>query len=483
MRNRQGQASISWQARPFVVFRAVLAHGHILSAVLALPMCVALVEGQGRLAIALGLSAAFCLVAAAFGARFGAPDDLRENEAVCVFVLLFGLLSILPAPALAVLGMDPTDALFEAVSGITSTGLTMTRATADWPFSGHFLRAWLQWTGGFAIAVAGVAMIIGPSGAARAMGTVGIQDRDLLRSTQAQARDLLKVYAALTALASALMVMLLPTWQEGVAVALAAVSTGGFSPRADSLASYSTAAQIVTLLICLATSISLIAYVHLRQGDWAGAGRHSRALAFAAIALSGLVLVAGVMALSAPQETGPLHVALLNFLSGLSTAGFSTGPISAVPAYLALLLVAMLIGGGIGSTAGGIKFDRVLSLAAMVRLSLLRMRVPPRAMTSLRDGRAKVSANKVISIGAVLMCYAVSALVFWMAFLLSGEAPLASLFDVVSALSTVGLSSGVTTPDMPGHLKYVLMAAMLLGRLEFLALLLALSPGTWIRRS
>ena len=483
MNNSRGQASTSWQARPIKVLQAILAHGHLLAVVMAIPCLVAVVERELLLSLSLAAPTALCTVSALISTRFGAPEDLREVEAVSTLVALFVLLSLLPIPALMVLGMEFNDAVFEAVSGVTSTGLTVAQNTMEWPFAGHVLRGWLQWTGGFAIAVAGVALLLGPGSAASAMGSVGIDDRDILRSTRTQARDLLIVYAVITAVAILALVLLLPSWQEGIAVALAAVSTGGFTPRADSLASYSATAQVVTILICLSTAVSLIAYVYLRTRDWRGALQHSEIASFTAFVFAGLVCVGLVMTLTGTSSWDAIRDAMLNFLSGLSTAGFSTAPIAQESGYLALVLVAMVIGGGVGSTAGGIKFDRVKTLAAMVRLTLLRLRIPPRAVTSLRDGRNKVPIDRIISIAAVVFCYAVSALLFWMAFLLSGEPPLASLFEIISALSTVGLSSGLTGPEMQTHLKYVLVVAMLLGRLEFLALLLALSPGTWIKRS
>lgn len=482
MPNTTGQASTSWQARPSAVAKAILSHGHLLAAVMAVPLCVALAEWDISLTVAMALPTILCLAAAGLSTRYGVPDDLRENEAVCTLVMLFLVLSILPIPALMVLGMEFNDALFEAVSGVTSTGLTVAQGTMDWPFAGHVLRGWLQWTGGFAIAVAGVALLLGPGTAASTMGNVGINDRDILNSTRTQARGLLIAYGGITALAIAALVVLIPDWQEGVAIALSAVSTGGFTPRTDSLASYSTAAQAVTIFFCMATAVSLAAYVQLQSRDWRGALRHSEAVNFSGFALAGLMCVVVVLMLTGQPSRSALVDAGLNFLSGLSTAGFSTAPIPTEPGYLALVLGGMIIGGGVGSTAGGIKFDRVITLAQMVRLTLLRLRIPPHAVTSLRDGGRKVSVDRVISIAAVLFCYAASAMLCWMAFLLSGAPPLSSLFEVISALSTVGLSSGLTGPDMQTHLKYVLIAAMLMGRLEFLALLLALSPGTWIKR-
>jgi len=187
MNNSRGQASTSWQARPIKVLQAILAHGHLLAVVMAIPCLVAVVERELLLSLSLAAPTALCTVSALISTRFGAPEDLREVEAVSTLVALFVLLSLLPIPALMVLGMEFNDAVFEAVSGVTSTGLTVAQNTMEWPFAGHVLRGWLQWTGGFAIAVAGVALLLGPGSAASAMGSVGIDDRDILRSTRTQA--------------------------------------------------------------------------------------------------------------------------------------------------------------------------------------------------------------------------------------------------------------------------------------------------------
>ena len=188
MRYNRGQASTSWQARPLIVVKAVLSHGHILAAVMAVPTAVAMAEREWSLVVALGGATLASAVGSLLSTRYGVPKDLRENEAVCTLVALFLVLSILPVPAFSVLGMGLSDALFESVSGVTSTGLTVAQGTVDWPFAGHVLRGWLQWTGGFAIAVAGVALILGPGAAASTLGSVGIEDRDILTSTRAQAR-------------------------------------------------------------------------------------------------------------------------------------------------------------------------------------------------------------------------------------------------------------------------------------------------------
>jgi trk system potassium uptake protein TrkH len=140
----------------------------------------------------------------------------------------------------------------------------------------------------------------------------------------------------------------------------------------------------------------------------------------------------------------------------------------------------MIVGGGIGSTAGGIKVDRVLTLHAAVRVSLNRMRAPARAVLSPSARGRRLDEAALSGVGAVVACYATSLLMGWLAFVSLNLPALPSLLEVVSALSTVGLSTGLTGPDLPAGAKLTLMAAMLLGRLEFLGLIAVLAPRTWI---
>lgn len=478
-----GQANVAWIARPAVVGRTLIAHSSVVLAVIAPPLVLAVIERADTLAWALAPSAAATIIGIIVHRFTQANDDLRHIEAVVTLVALFFIVSVLPVPAFVALGMPLTDALFESVSGITSTGLTVAQDPMAWPLAGHFLRAWLQWTGGFAIAVAGVALILGPGPTAHQMGEVGINGRDLLSSTRAQARQLLAIYCGLTVIAIAVLISLLPSWWEGVVIGLTAISTGGFTPRPDSLASYSTPAQIVIMLICVSSTVSLGFYLLLRlKGPGVALARSNAGAILLALVIGSAIAAASKLAIDGWQPEA-LVASTLNFVSGFTTAGFSVAPISETDAILALILIAMVIGGGIGSTAGGIKLDRALTLARMVGLSLLRLRAPSRSVTRLIENGDAVSADRIIAIAAIVVLYVSTGLVAWLLFLAAGMAPLASLFDIVSALSTVGLSTGVTGADLPDHLKLVLVVAMLAGRLEFLALLAFILPGTWIKRS
>ncbi len=469
-------------ARPAVVLRALAQQAPVFLAVVAPPAVVAVITGQGALAWSLAGQIVGLLAMTLYHRNATFPADLRQIEALATFALVFLIASLIVVPPFVVLGMPAWDALFEAVSGITSTGLSLAGDTDGWPVVGHLLRAWIQWCGGFAIAFAGLAIFSGSTGATLAMGDTSFSTRDKGSSLRLQAQRVLVAYAGLSVVAVLACLAVIPGWWEAICVALAAVSTGGFSPRADSLASYSLPAQGVVMAICVLAAVSLLVYVQIPRDGLRGALRNSHTRAALGLMLGATALFVAIdlgVNRASPDE---LYRGALNFLSAFSTAGFSTSEVSSHVALLPLILVAMFIGGDVGSTGGGIKVGRLVLLVQVVRLSFARVAVPRSAVTYLRDNGNRVAADHLIAVATLVALYLTSLLVGWIIFLVSDAAPLAALFEVTSALSTVGLSQGLTGPDMALHLKLTLGVLMLLGRLEFIALIILLMPNTWVKR-
>ena len=173
--------------------------------------------------------------------------------------------------------------------------------------------------------------------------------------------------------------------------------------------------------------------------------------------------------------------ALLMGMSAQTTTGFASMPVTTLDNASKLVLIAsMAVGGSVGSTAGGIKLLRLLLLWRLLQLVVRRAAMPPHAVAELRFGGRVVESTELVRALLPVILFAAVMLVSWLPFLALGYEPLNALFEVVSAIGTVGLSSGITAPDLPPLLKGVLCADMLLGRLEFVAILILLYPATWI---
>ncbi len=470
------------RARPRPVLAALGQQVPALLAVVTPPAVLAAVTGQGAMALSL-LPQVIALSAIIWALRdYSFPRDLRQIEALAAFASLFLLAGALVVPPFVVLGMTPLNAVFEAVSAITSTGLSVATGTEDWPVAAHLLRGWVQWCGGFAIAFAGLAIFTGSPGASLALAGSSVAARDNLSSLRSQARNVLLSYAALSGVAVVACLLVIADPWEAVAIALAAVSTGGFTPRADSLSSYGPLAQGVVIGICIAAALSLIFYVQVLRDGLSAALAKTHVTAGLALMAFGTAVFVTLDLVTTSADASELYRGALNFLSGFTTAGFSVGEVTTNVALLPLILIAMVIGGDLGSTGGGVKVGRFVVLCRAVRLIFVRVTVPASAVTYLRDRSVLVTADRMIAVAALLSLYIATAMLAWIVFLISGAAPLPALFEVISALSTVGLSQGLTGPDLAAHLKGVLIVTMLLGRLEFVALIVLLLPQTWLKR-
>jgi trk system potassium uptake protein TrkH len=480
----EGAAVLSYAVRPAVVGRYLGQLALVQAALTLVPLAVALAQGDHRFGGRLAAVAALLLVAGGPVARLPRPAHLQTNEGLVVVALAFTLSPLLMAWPLMADGLSFVDALFEAVSGLTTTGLTTLERVAGHSPAFLFTRAWLQWVGGLGFAVLAVALVLGPHADARRLVDADAPE-STLTTAPAYARRVLGVYLALTLTG---VLVLWATIGDGFAALLhilSAVSTGGFSPLDDSLAGLlSPGAAWVVTAWCLAGAVPLILYYR------AAAGRPGALVGDAEVrALVVAVLVAaGLLALALHYRSGldwseALRHGLLLGASAQTTAGFSSLPVTALdPTAKLVAIVAMLIGGGVGSTAGGLKLLRLLVLLRLAQFALRRTALPPHAVAFPRlEGRNLETADVQRAAIALLLLVVVTA-ASWLVFVAAGHAPLDSLFEVVSAVGTVGLSTGITSPGLGDGLKLLLCADMLMGRLEIVAVLVLLYPPTWIAR-
>jgi trk system potassium uptake protein TrkH len=464
------------RARVRVLLLTLAKHGILAPMLFGPPMAWAALEGAGSLALSLAAPSTLGLALWALVWRKPLPRDLRSVEAMACVALLFLFTAAGGVPAFMALGMPPAAAFFEAMSAVTTTGLSAARTPDDWPMAAHILRSWMQWCGGLAMATAVLALLLSAGSASARMGRAGIDVGDRLQSSRAQARELLGVYTALTFLCLVPIMLTVPAPAEALALTLSAVSTGGFAPRSDSLASYTPLAQTFIILACLLGAVSLLTFGRMFRRRFRAAWnlgslrRVLTALAILGAFYSGAHLIAG---------SGSLWPALLNLASALSTAGFSTAAMPTAPLLLLVLVVAMIAGADHGSTGGGLKLSRLATFLRAMRHALRLPRLPDRAVAPLREAGEVVSDMRLATLLGLLVLYMLSVLLVWAMLLALGFAPLPALFDTVSALSTVGLSTGVISADLPPSALMVLSLAMWLGRLEFIAVLVLFLPRTW----
>lgn len=477
----KGAAALSYPVRLPVlgVFLSLL--GATL-AVLTLPAAgVAFYHRELGVALAYTLVAAALLGTAWAARKLPRPSTIQSNEGIVIVGLTFVLTPVFMAIPFAVGGLSPVDALFEAVSAVTTTGLS-TLGSVDGASSAFlFERAWLQWCGGLGIAVLSVALLRGHHAASRRL-THPTTDTNLATTARTQARQILRVYVILTLAGTLLLSFVVDDVFAALVNMLSTLSTGGFSPYEASIAGLPRSGAWIVTVFSLLGAVPLLLYHQLinRQPRAFTSDPELRTLLVLTLIASGLLGLSlwwnmGLDPVRAIEDGAMLGV------SAQTTTGFSITDVARLdPTSKLLLLLSMFIGGGSGSTAGGIKLLRFLIILRLLQYFLHRAAMPPHGVAHPRMSGQTLDRTEIEQAILVAALFATAIGLSWVVFVAAGFEPLDALFEVSSAVGTVGLSTGITAPDLAWPLKILLCMDMIFGRLEALALLVILYPTTWI---
>jgi len=417
-------------------------------------------------------------------ARLRPPASVQANEGMMLVALMFLFAPLVMSYPMMGSGLGFLDAFFEAISGVTTTGLSTKATLVGAPATFLFSRAWMQWYGGLGIVVLSLALVTQPGLVAKGLAATETETDDLVGGTRAHARRVLKVYGALTVLGIIGSLAVGVGFFDAVLYTFAAVSTGGFAPYDSSLATLDWLAQGWITLLCLAGAIPLTFYHRMLQEKRRVAVDFLQLQAVVIASVVASLAVGAYMRLSAGMAWPQVfhHAPLLAF-SAQTTAGFSSMPCVQLDAGSKLVLIfSMLAGGGLGSTAGGFKLLRLLIAASVFRLILVRTCLPKHAMIEPRLAGRRLADEEIRTALLLILLFVVVVALSWLPFVAMGFSPLDSLFEVVSATGTVGLSVGLTSETLPALLKGILCVDMLMGRLEIIAWLVMLYPGTWFGR-
>ncbi len=478
-----GITALSYAVRMEVLGRYLGQLALMLALLTLVPLAVAVAVGVPAFAWRSVLIVVVLLAAALLARRREEPRQVLHHEALGVVSLAFLITPLLMAYPLTATGLAFEDALFEAVSAVTTTGLSTAGSIESRSPILAFTRAWMQWYGGLGIAALSVALLMGHHAAARRL-MEPTDTENIATTARAHARRVLLVYLALTVAGTVLLWGWLGDGFVALAHVLSTVSTGGFSTFDDSLAAMPRSAVGVLTLLSALSAVPLVLYfAALRGKPWQLLGDPEvRALAVALL-LAGAVLAVSLHRFSGLDWAAAAgHGAMLG-VSAQTTTGFTTlSPQGLDPVSKLWLILVMTVGGCTGSTAGGVKLLRVLVVLRLLQHFVRRASMPRHALVRPRLGGRPLEPLDVERVLLVVASFLAVMAVSWLVFLGYGYPPLDALFEVTSALGTVGLSTGIARPELEAPLKYLLCADMLLGRLEILALMVLAYPSTWIGR-
>jgi trk system potassium uptake protein TrkH len=385
-----------------------------------------------------------------------------------------------------------TDAIFEAVSGFTTTGATVIVGLDELPKSILYYRQQIQWFGGMGIIVLAVALLpvlgIGGMSLYKAETPGPMKDQKLTPRITQTAKALWLVYVLLTAICAVCYYFAGMGGFDAVGHAFSTLSTGGFSPYDASVAHFDSAAvdAVATVFMFLGGASFALHFSALRQRN---AGLYLREPEFRAyFRLIAVVILAAASYLWLQGEFATFaeslrhasfHVVSMQTSTGYLTTGFAHWP-GAMPALLMLLT---FIGGCAGSTTGGMKLIRWL-LVFRQGLAELKLLVHPSAEIPVKLAGRPVPPRVIFGVAGFFAMYFIVFGIMMLALMMLGLDQVTAWSAVATSINNVGPGLGdvtVTFREIPSAGKWICIIAMIAGRLEVFTLLLLLTPSFWRR--
>lgn len=411
--------------------------------------------------------------------KISQPKEVQQNEILSIIALLYLLSTFLITIPMMSSGLNVIDAWFEAVSGLTTTGLSVVKAE-DQLKTFLFSRSYLQWVGGIGVVVLSLGFAMQPKMVAKGFSEGITGKKNLVSTTQNFAKRMLIIYAALSLLCFFTLIWVSPTYFEALIHTLSSVSTGGFSTSSESIGAFSTSFQTAVTIFSFLGAISFPLYWFVR---WRSVREFFANIQIFALLISALIVSLLLYLFFGTYDEKSFITALFNGLSAQSTTGFSTIAMRDLPEASKLVMIgAMSIGGSTQSTAGGFKILRLCILLKSISLIFKKTSLSKHAVFYQELGGIKLKDNERENCLAIFFLFFLTVSISWLIFLIAGFNPIDSLFEVVSATGTVGLSTGITSAELPSYLKVVLCIDMFLGRLEFVTFLTLFLPRTLVGR-
>ncbi len=423
-----------------------------------------------------------------FSGELSTRDGFLITSLFWTVLALFGSLPLMLADATQ---MSVVDAVFESLSGLSTTGATVLTGLDQLPRSILFYRQQLQWLGGIGIIVIAVAILpmlgVGGMQLYRAETPGPIKDSKLTPRITETAKALFLIYLSLTiCCGGAYWLAGMPPF-EAIAHAFSTVAIGGFSTHDQSIGYYdSYSIMMVCTVFMILSGVNFALHFFAWQNR--GVKHYFRdpefRFYFAMLAL-GMFITTGYLFISNTYNAErSLFLGIFELVSILTTTGFGVADFSVWPTFLPyLIFLFAFMGGCAGSTGGGIKMIRVLLIIQQGVREIHRL-IHPNAVIPIKVGNKTVGDRVIEAVWGFFAAYVVAYLFMFLALLATGLDFETSFTAVGACLNNLGPGLGQVAAhygDISSTAKWVLCFAMLLGRLEVFTLLVLFTPMFWRR--
>ena len=388
------------------------------------------------------------------------------------------------------LNMSYTDAFFEAMSGLTTTGATVITNLDDAPPGILLWRALLQWFGGIGIIVMAISVL--PMLNIGGMQLFRLESSDtsekILPRTAQIAGSITRLYFGITLACVISYLLAGMDMFDAIAHAMTTIATGGFSTRNDSLGAFGAPVAMVAIFFMLVSAVPFVAYLQLVNRKFDKFVRDEQIRTFFLLAL----FAAGTMwiyqlATMDDSAGAALLSAAFNTTSILTGTGYATADYGAWgPFAVSMFFILTFIGGCAGSTACGLKIFR-LQVLVKAGWRYIRQLTRPNGVFVIRYNGRLLDDDVANSVVAFVLIFILTFVAVATSLSLMGLDPLTALSAAAAAIANVGPGLGPeigpsgTYAGLPTQAKWVLAFGMLLGRLEFLTVLVLFAPSFWRR--
>ena len=423
----------------------------------------------------------------------GVKKDFRLREGVLIVVCfwivlsLFGTLPFLITDSISNLSFS--DAFFESMSGLTTTGSTVLSQLDDLPKSILFYRQQLQWLGGIGIIVLAVAVLplLGVGGMelyhAESSGIAKDRLTPKLRNT---AIALWKIYLSLTLLCAVGYFLSGMSVFDAISHSFSTVAIGGFSTHDGSIGYFNSAAiesiaMIFMFLAGINFSLHFVAWNNRSLVDYI---KDSEFKTYAMVLICSSIIVISVLSLNGEYESAneTLRHSLFQTISIATTTGFTSQNYSSWPAAIPVFLIMMsFIGACVGSTGGGIKVVRIL---VMFRLGMKEIHkfIRPNAQVSVKLNKSSINEKALVSVLGFFSLYAISFFIILMLLMFAGLDQVTAYSATAATMNNLGPGLGDVAQNYGSvgeAAKWILSFSMLIGRLEVLTIIAIFHRAFW----
>ncbi|MEC9482748.1 MAG: TrkH family potassium uptake protein [Halomonas sp.] len=438
-------------------------------------------------------------ITAGTGALFSLPNrhahkELRTRDGFLITVLFWSVLGLFGSLPL-MLASDPalswTDAVFESFSGLTTTGATVITGIDLLPDSIRYYRQQLQWLGGMGIVVLAVAILptlgIGGMQLYRTEIPGPLKDAKLTPRITETAKALWYIYAALTVACFLAFWAAGMNWFDAIGHSFSTVAIGGFSTYDASIGYFDSAAiELVCIVFMVLSSISFglhfAAWREKRVGQYLRDAEFRFFILF--LTLLSLITVFTLLISRTYESLTGIRHGIFEAVSIATTSGFGVADFSLWPGALPFMLfIAAFVGACSGSAGGGMKVIRILLILKQGMREVLRL-IHPNAVIAVKVGRTSVPDNISQAVWGFFSVYVMLFFLMLVGMLATGLDQVTAWSAVASALNNLGPGLGEVAyhyGDIPAAAKWILVLAMLLGRLEIFTVLVLFTPAFWRR--